>query len=259
MGVQIKLTLILVFGTNLLFGQIFLAFHLNDTLDIKNKKVVEISEELKIGTGVIKYLKTINDKNQIISDERHDNNGKFMAKFTYTYDALTGLRTLESKESSLKTENRSITTQRYEYSAEGWLKKIIYINENGTIWQIAHVTNNEKGHPIKIETFTESGVLTGSETADYKYKENKATYDQLDSNGTIIYSSFFTLDYKKEKDTPKPGFVYDDKGSLIKTPDGYTKIVYDQYENWTSIKMFRKVNGVDKLTQEQSRTIKYSQ
>jgi len=100
-------------------------------------------------------------------------------------------------------------------------------------------------------------VQTGSETADYKYGENKAAY-QIESNGTIIYSGFFTLDYKRERSVSKPGFVYDEKGNLIGTPDGFNKIIYDQYENWISIKRYTKVDGIDKLTQEQTRTIRYS-
>ncbi len=256
---KIQLTFIFAFTTNLLFGQIFLAFHLNDTLDIKNKKVNEICEELKMGNGTIKYFKTINNRNQVISDERHDNNGKFIVKFTYTYDSLTALKKSETKEFADKMDGRSSSTEKYEYSSDGRLKKITYLGENNSIYQMAVVTNNERGHPIKIETFTESGVLTGSETANYKYNENKASFEKLDSNGTVIYSSFFILDHNKEKNTPKPGFVYDEKGSLIKTPDGYNTIVYDKYENWTSIKMFAKVKGVDKLTQEQTRTIKYAQ
>lgn len=251
------LTFILALWTNLLFGQIFLFYHLNDSLDINNKKVTEIKEELKIGNGTIKYLKKFNENNQIISDERHDNNDKFIARFTYTYDSLTGLKISETKEFADKMGGRSISTEKYEYSAEG-LRKIIYLRDKNTTYQRALVTNNEKGHPIKIETFAESGVLTGSETADYKYKENKATFDQIDSNGKIFYSSFFTLDDKKEMTILKPGFVYDNKGNLIKTPDGFNEIVYDQYENWTSIKRYRRVNGADKLTQEHTRILKYS-
>ena len=105
----------------------------------------------------------------------------------------------------------------------------------------------------------ESGALTGSETADYKYKENRGTFEEIDLNGKVFYSSFFTLDYKKERTISKPGFVYDNKGNLIKTPEGFNEIVYDQYENWTSIKSYVRVNGVDKMTQENTRVLKYSQ
>lgn len=253
------LTLILALWTNLLFGQLVLVYHLNDSLDINNKRVTEIKEELKIGNGTIKYFKKFNDKNQIISDERHDKNDKFIARFAYTYDSLTGLRKSETKELSDKSGNHNFTTEKYEYTQKGQLRKIIYLAINETIYQTALVTNNEKGHPIKVETFTENGVSTGSETAVYNYKENKATFDQMDSNGTVIYSSFFTLDFKKEKSMSKSGFEYDDKGNLVKTPDGFNEIVYDQYGNWTSIKMYRKIKGVDKLTQENTRLISYTQ
>ena len=257
MVTKTKLTIIFAFGTNLLFGQIFHAFHLNDSLDIKTGHVKEIYEELKFRKGGIKYLKKLNKRNQVISDERHDSEDNFIAKFTYTYDSLRNLKISETKEFVDESGSHYYNTEEYEYTEKGHLRKIIYRFNNGKIAQIVLVSTNDRGHPIKTEAFTESDILKGSETANYNYSDNKATFDQRDSQGMIIFSSFFTIDLKKEGQLKKPGFVYDDRGNLIKTPDEFNEITYDQYGNWTSIKRYSKVNGLDNLTQEQTRTIKY--
>lgn len=254
---RVKLIFIFLISTNLMFGQIFHAFHLNDTVDIKNKRATEIIEELKIGNSTIKYIKRLNHKNQIISDERYDNSGNFIAKFMYSYDSITNLKTKETKEFVNKSGSHYFNTVKYEYNNEGYLTKIVFLTENGAISQIVRVTNNEKGYPLKLEEFTESGVLIGTEAANYIDNENKVTYDHMDQNGAIIYSSFFTLDYSKEKSYSKPGFEYNEMGDLVKTPDGFIKIIYDQYGNWISSKIFRKIDGASKLTQELTRTIKY--
>jgi hypothetical protein len=259
MGHRAILTFIFVSGTHLLFGQISLAFHLNDAIDLKNRKVTGIIEELKIGSRTIKYVKIFNGRNQVISDERHDQDDRFVAKFSYAYDSLRNLKLSETREFVDKSGSHTLSIEKYGYSKKGILTKITYLSEDGRVTRVALVSNNKKDHPVKLEIFDSSGVLTGSETANYDYKANKASYEQRDAQGTVIYSGFFIIDYNKQRHLAIPGFAYDGKGFLIKTPDKFSEVVYDQHENWTSVKTFREVDGKDELIEEQSRVLKYSE
>jgi hypothetical protein len=254
---KIVSTLILTILSNILFGQMHLLIRTNDQIDLNDQNATEIHEELMIGGSIIKYHKLLNARNQIIVDERNDGKGNFLARYTFTYDSLTGLKTSQKKEFGKNSGEININIDKFEYDANRRLVTVIRLDKSERIFEIVRLTNNEKGHPITLEQFTGDGHRTGSERVTYSYEDNTATFDQMDSQGNPFNSGSITIDYEIEKQKPKPGFEYDLHGNLIKFPNGYREIQYDRYGNWTSIKTYAKSNEKYSLSQEQRRRIEY--
>ena len=252
-------TLILTLLSNILFGQIYLLIRTNDQIDLNNQDATEIHEELIIGERIIKYHKLLNARNQIVVDERHDEKGNFLARYTFTYDSLTSLKTSQKKEFGHNSGEININIDRFEYDADNRLVKVIRLDKSERIFEIVRLTNNEKGHPITLEQLTREGHRTGSERVSYNYEDNTATFAQLDSKASPFHSGSITIDYKIEAQNPKPGFEYDVHGNLIKFPNGYREIEYDNYGNWTSIKTYTRANDKYSQSQETRRRIQYKE
>lgn len=257
MTTRLILTLTLILLTQLVFGQVYLYFRISDKVDLNNKSATEIYEELVIGNKTIRYFKTLNQSNQLLSDERRDENDNFIAKYTYTYDPVTSVRTSSKKEFKNDKGERYINTEKYEYDKNRHLIGVIHLDNSDKLFQIVKITNNKYGHPIKLETFTQDGHQTGYENVSYDYEENNAEYEQVDGNGNTYNSGSFTIDHRTKKNNPKSNIEYDKYGNLIKFPNGYNEIEYDKFGNWTSIKSNRKSDNTFILSQTHRRTIKY--
>ena len=252
---KIYLVLIFTFIVYQGFCQIPSVFHINAKPDINNGNVMQINEELKIGTYIIKYSKIFNRQNQLVSDERHNSEGKFLAKYEYKYDSISGKKSL-AKQIFAEENGTNINVNKYEYDKSGSLTTIKTYDSNNKLLSHTIVTCNELGNPIKVEKYS-LDMLTGTELAEYDYPKNRATYKVYDLNGKEIHSGFFIIDNAKEKNHAEEGYEYNEMGHLIRTPEGYNLIEYDEYDNWTLITRYNIEGDKQTINQQQSRKIKY--
>jgi hypothetical protein len=255
MAMKFLIIVFFVFGSSPSIGQIVLVFHLNSKPDL-NGKVTRLEEEWKMGSHKIVYRKAFNDNNLIVADERFDGKGNRVARYSYQYDSISLLRIEEVREFFETSGKVNIQIQKYEYDG-GQLAGIVICNGENELLCKIKVRNNPAGHPIVLEEYNPNGILMQTESVDYDYEKNRAHYQICDGLGKATYTGFFIISSDLESLNPQPGFKYDQKGYLIKTPDEDIGIDYDKYGNWISIKTYKQKNGVPILTDEQKRTIEY--
>ena len=251
--------------TNSLLGQnIYTALHLNRLEDIRtSKRVQEISETNTFynSTGpVTKKVKKILNKGFIVElEERFDNQGKLTDRLTRKFNP-TGLKIISRKfERWSDKQAYSLKTSSYEYDENGHLIKMTDINANGHIIQQAILTNNKKGHPLKLELYDRTGNLYGIEVARYDYSTNNAMTEVKDQKGKTLSTDSITIDFSKSQEFPKPGDEFNDFGDRVSSIKYVYDRKYDDFGNWITTTIYKFVNGKKKKNRRFKRKIKYTE
>jgi hypothetical protein len=257
------ITFILI--TNSLFGQnIYTALHLNRTEDVRtNKTILEISETNTFfnssGPETKKVKKTLNKSFLVELEERFDNQGKLTDRLTRKFDP-TGQKIISRKfERWNNKQAYSLKTSFYEYDESGYLIKMTDQNANGNIIQQAILTNNKKGHPVKLELYDGNGYLYGIEVATYDYSINKAMTEVKDQKGKTLSSDSITIVFSNAHEFPTQDDVFNQYGDRISSKKYVYERKYDEFENWITVTIYRMEKGKKKKNRKFKRKIKYAE
>lgn len=258
-----KRTLLITFMlTSLLTTQtysqnIYSALQHNRVEEIKDKVPAEIIEQNVFfnssGKEIEKNKKKINRKKKVLTEERFGQGEKLEARLTYTYDS-SGLHSLTRTFERWTSLGYSSETAFYEYDSNWNLIKVTDKTDKHKKIQETILTNNEKGNPVKLELLNGNGNIYGIEMATYDYEANKAYTEVLDAQGSSLSRDTLTIKYQIRSDT---NTKYNDKGDLVESPKYLYEYEYDEFGNWTTKKIFKKVKGKKKNDRIFRRKFKY--
>ncbi len=259
--IRILFTTIIVsslFITRTYSQNFFSALHHDQSEEITNVVPYEVTEQNifhnSSGKEIEKRIKRLNSKKKVLTENRFGQDGKLKARLTNTYDT-SGLHCLTRKFERWTNIGNSLEIAYYEYDADWNLIKVTDKTEQGTTIQESIITNNEKGQPIKLELFNGNGNLYGIENAIYDDEANKAYTEVLDSRGNIISRDTLTINFKARSDANEK---YNEKGDLIESPKYFYEYEYDEYDNWTTKKIFKNAQGKWKKDRVFKRKFKYN-
>ncbi len=204
------------------------------------------------GKEIRKNKKILNSKGKILLEERYNQTGSLEARLTYSYDS-SGLYSLTRKFERWTNLGYSSETAFYEYDRNWYLTRVTDKTQKGNTIQETVLTNNEKGNPIKLILFDGNGKIYGSELATYDYKGNKAYTVIQDSKGNLIPSDTLTINFE----IPLTGNKYNDNGDVIESEKYFYEYEYDEFGNWTIMKIFKNVRGKRKIDRVFKRRFKY--
>jgi YD repeat-containing protein len=224
--------------------------------DFRNKIPTEVIEEnISCYTGskeVNKNKKRLNSNNRVLWEERYGPDGKVSARLTYTYDT-SGVHSLSRKFEQWQKFGYTSETAYYEYDNQMNLIKITDKNQTGAPFQETRLTNNEKGHPVRLHLTDGNGNTYGFETATYDYALNKAYTVVQDSRGKILSRDTLTIDLRIRRTDE----TYNEVGDVVQTPDHFYQYEYDQFGNWITMTVFELVKGKKKKDRVYKRKLKY--
>jgi arginine repressor len=255
---------LLLTASSLLGQNIYTALHLNRPEDVReNKEIKEILEENifinSSGQEIKKNKKTINHNHLVQTEERFDDQGKLTDRLTRKFDSL-GQKTISRQfERWNKVIGYSLEIASYKYDSNGYLVSMTDRNSKGQTIQQAILSNNEKGHPLKLELYDGNGNLYGIEVATYNYLTNKALTAVKDKSGKTLSSDSTTIDFTKSKDFPRQGDIFNEHGDLVSSKNYEYQRKYDEFGNWTTETIYKVTNGKRKKDRIFKRKIKYSE
>lgn len=257
-----KVLLIVSFLTSLTITQtfsqnIYSALQHNRDEAIKGKVPVEIIEENifynSSGKEIRKNKKRLNSKRKVLLEERFSPAGKLEARLTYAYNS-SGLRSLTRKFERWTNFGYSSETAFYEYDSNWYLVRVIDKAAGGSTIQETVLTNDVKGNPIELALFDGNGNIYGIELATYDYDANKAYTEVRDSKDRSLSHDTLTI---KSQMSSNPTFKYNDNGDVIESPKYFYEYEYDEFGNWTTMKIFKNVSDKKKIDRVFKRRFKY--
>jgi hypothetical protein len=258
-----KTTLLITFivtslSTTLTYSQnIYSALEHNRDEEIRDRVPTEIIEENVFfnssGKEIKKNKKKLNLKKKVLTEERLGPDGKLEARLTYTYDS-SGLHSLTRKFERWTNFGYRSETAFYEYDNNWYLVKVTDKTDKGKTIQETILINNEKGNPIRLELFDGNGNAYGIELATYDYPANKAFTEVQDRQGNSLSRDTLTIKHEIRLDTNNK---YNDKGDLIESSKYFYEYEYDDFGNWTTMKIFKNVKGKKKNDRVFKRKFKY--
>jgi hypothetical protein len=257
-----RVLLIMSFLTSLTITQtysqnIYSALQHNRDEAIKGKVPIEIIEENifhnSSGKEIKKNKKRLNSKKKILLEERCNQAGKLEARLTYSYDS-SGLHSLTRKFERWTNLGYSSEVAFYEYDSNWYLIRVTDKADKGHTIQETILTNNEKGNPIKLSLFDGNGNTYGNEIATYDYEANKAYTEVQDSRGNSLSRDTLTIKFEIRSNTKSK---YNDNGDVIESPKYFYEYEYDEFGNWTTMKIFKNVRSKKKNDRVFKRRFKY--
>jgi len=236
---------------------IYSALQHNRDEAIKEKVPTEVIEENifynSSGKEVKKNKKKLNSRKKVLTEERYSQDGKLEARLTYTYDS-SGLHSLTRKFERWTNFGYTSETAFYEYDSNWYLIKVIDKTDKGKIIQETVLTNNDKGNPTRLELFDGNGNIYGTELATYDYSLNKAYTQVQDSRGNPLSRDTLTIKFEiREEGSSK----YNDKGDVVESSKYFYEYEYDEFGNWTTMKILKNVKGKKKNDRVFKRKLKY--
>jgi hypothetical protein len=199
-----------------------------------------------------KDVQIYNEKNEVTSELRYDENGDLKQRLTRVYDS-TGTRCLSRKiENWHPLLGHSYDTYYYGYDNKGFLNSIIEKDQNGKIVRKTIIINNDKGNPTELMLLIGNQVQ-GKEIAKYDYEKNEVTIQYFNKNDEIINSQKSKIEFSKSQ----PGDIVNEHGDVIKSIKFEMRIKYDKFGNWIKKVYYRFVNGKAIKESESTRAIKY--
>jgi hypothetical protein len=254
----ITITAMSLLTTRAYSQNIYSAIEHNRDEDVSEKVPTEIIEENvffnSYGREIEKQKKKLNPKKKVISEERFGQDGKLKARLTYTYDS-SGLHSLTRKFESWTKLGYSSETAFYEYDKDWHLIRITDKTSLGQTFQETVLINNEKGNPIQLKLFDGNGNIYGTETAIYDYTANKAYTQVQDSRGNVLSKDTLVIRHEIKSDSTNE---YNDKGDLVRSSEYLYEYEYDNFGNWTTMKIFNIVNGRKEKDRFFKRKFKYA-
>jgi hypothetical protein len=254
----------LLSASSILGQSIYTALHLNRPESVRissGRAIIEISEENlfinSLGQEIKKTKKVLNRNFCVLLEERFDDQGKRTERLTRKFDSLEQRTTSRKFERWNNILGYSVEIASYEYDSSGYLIKMTDKTSMGQIIQQAFLTNNNRGHPLKLELYDGNGNLYGTEEATYNYLTNKALTEVKNRNGIVISSDSTTIDFLKSKDIPRQGFIFNEYGDMVSSEKYAYEYKYDDFGNWKVKMIFKIVNGKKKKDRVFKRKIKY--
>lgn len=249
-------------SSNLLLGQnIYTALHLNRPEDVRQDKPISSIIETNTffnSNSVEKRVveKSVNKNYLVTQEERFDAQGNLQQRLTRQLDE-SGNRILSRKFEIWNSNIYTIKTSIYEYDSDYFLIKMTDYNSNGEITKQAILTNNQNGHPLKLELFDGSGSLIGTEIGIYNYEQNQVTTEVRNRNGKTLSTDNSIIDFSKRITTPQEGDLFNDYGDLVTTTEYSYKRKYDDLGNWTTVTIYKLKNGRKTKNRRFKRKIEY--
>src|SRR6266487_5588376 len=160
--------LLLTLSTTLSFAQnIYSALHLNENREFKFGKPAQIIETNTFyslnNTQVDKNIKTFDNSEMLLTEERYDESGKLKAKLTYINDTIKHLK-LQRIFERWTNLGYSKETAIYAYDNQNFLTRITDVDANGNTIRVSEHVNNNKGNPIELHLYDGNGSLYGIES-----------------------------------------------------------------------------------------------
>ena len=236
---------------------IYSALQHNRDEAIKGKVPTEIVEENifynSSGKEIKKNKKRLNSKKKVLLEERYNEAGKLEERLTYTYDS-SGLHSLTRKFERWTNLGYSSETAFYDYDSNWYLIRVTDKTDKGSVIQETVLRNNEKGNPTKLELFDGNGNIYGHELATYDYEANKAYTEVQDSRGNSLSRDTLTIKFEIRSNTTSK---YNDNGDVIESTKHFYEYEYDEFGNWTTMKIFKNVRSKKKNDRVFKRRFKY--
>jgi hypothetical protein len=175
------------------------------------------------------------------------------ARLTYTYDT-SGLHSLAREFERWTKLGYSSETAFYEYDSNWYLMKVTDKTDNGMTIQETILTNNEMGNPTKLELFDGNRNTYGIELATYDYAANKAYTEVRDNRGNSLSRDTITINFEIKVES---GNKYNVNGDVVESSKYFYEYEYDDFGNWTTMKIFRNVHGKKQKDRVFKRKLKY--
>jgi hypothetical protein len=225
--------------------------------EINDRVPTEVIEENiffnSSGKEIKRNKKRLNSKKKVLTEERFRQDGKLEARLSYTYDS-SGLHTLTRKFERWTNFGYTSETAFYDYDNNWNLVKVTDKTDKGKKIQETILTNNENGNPIQLELFDGNGNAYGIELATYDYPANKAFTEVQDGQGKSLSRDTLTIKDEIRTDTDSK---YNNKGDPIESSKYFYEYEYDDFGNWTIMKIFKNVKGKKKNDSVFRRKFKY--
>jgi hypothetical protein len=234
----------LLLSCNLGFAQnIYTALRLNTEKEYKTKmpkKIIETNTFYNSsGKKVDKNIKKLDLAGMIISEERFDEDGKLIARLTYSNDTTKRLKLSRTFERWSALGYQKETTF-YTYDTNKCLIRSTDVDARGNIFQVSELSCNQNGYPIELLLYYQGNYM-GSERANYIYAQNKVAVAVFSSNQSNALSmDTLTINFNQSNLYPTEDTKYNENGDLIawerKYKDGSIQLieeeyVYDKYGN----------------------------
>jgi hypothetical protein len=238
---------------------IYSALHLNEEREYKTKRPKKIIKTNifynSSGKQTLKEVQSFDESGMFLNAERFDEDGSRTVMITHTNDTINRIVLSSTFENWTKFgHSKELTT--YVYVSNKFLIRILTINDNGNILRRTEIKNNDKGHPIEMVVFNESGNSFGKETATYLYDINRVATSVISNDGRILSSdTTMKISFINARLFPISTETYNANGDLInwtsKNFKGEITIyeeeyVYDSFGNCTENRIYKvtvKENG----------------
>lgn len=257
----IQLILLLTACISAKSQNIYSALHLNGEREYKTKRpkiIVQTNifynEEDK---QTLKEVHSFDVSGMLINEERFDEDGSLNVRLVFSNDTVN--RTVLSSTFERWTKfgyTKELTS--YEYDSAKFLIRIVTKNEKDKILTSAEIINNEKGHPIEMVIFDESGSSFGKEIANYFYEKNEYVASVLTNDDKVLSSDTNKISYKNAYKFQNQKDKFNEHGDEVKwasknfngTETNFEEeYTYDEFGNCTENKIFKvryKTNGKSK-------------
>ena len=230
---------------------IYSALHLNEEREYKTKRPKNIIKTNifynNSGKQTLKEVESFDESGMFLNEERFDEDGSRTVMLTHTNDTINRIVLSSTFERWTKFGySKELTT--YEYDSNKFLIRILTKNDKGNILRQTEIKNNDKGHPIEMIVFDESGNSFGKEIAKYFYETNTYVASVLTNDNRVLSSDTNKISYKNAYKYPSDKNVFNEHGDEIKwasrnfngTETNFEEeYTYDEYGNCTENKIFK--------------------
>lgn len=251
--------------TSVYAQNIYSALQHDRSEEVRNKVPLEIIEENTFHNSnekeVHKNRKRLNKSKKVVVEERFSQEGKIGARITYTYDS-TGMHSLTRKFERWTDIGYSSETAFYEYDANWFLITVTDQTDKGSILQQAILTNNENGHPVKLQFYDENGSPVRLETAVYDYGAKKVYTEVLNRQGISVLKDTLAINTDSNsniffdlKNNTKN--TYNKRGDILQSTEYSYEYEYDHAGNWITMRVFKFVQNDRKIDRVFKRKFKY--
>lgn len=249
--------LLTCFITRTYSQNIYSALQHDSEEEIRGRIPVEIIEEnifiTPTGREVKRNKKRLNELKHVLSEERYNQEGKLEARLAYSYDS-SGRHSLTRRIERWTNFGYTSETAFYEYDSSWFLIRVTDKTDKGNTIQETVLTNNAKGHPVKLALFDGNGNSYGYELASYDYEANKAYTEVQNSKGILIGRDTLTIKFETRTDSK---CKYNDHGDIIESPKYFYEYKYDEFGNWITMRIFDNVRGRKKSDRVFNRRFEY--
>jgi hypothetical protein len=252
---------------------IYSALHLNEQREYKTKRPKAIAK-INIfynnsGKQTLKEIESFDESGMFLNEERFDEDGNRTARLSHINDTvnrivLSGIFERWTKFGYFK----ELTS--YEYDSAKFLIRIIAKNDQGNILRRTEIKNNNRGHPVEMLVFDESGNSSGKEIAKYFYETNQYVTSVLTNDGELLSSDTNKISYINAYQFSNDKDVFNEHGDATKwvgrnfsgaVTNFEEEYIYDEFGNCTENKIFKvvyKANGKSKRKIDRAFKKKYT-